>query len=181
MNYFERTRLYLLIIIVLVIFNISAIVAIIYHLRTEHRIMRPEREDARDRGRHLADKIGFDKAQAIQFDTLRADFGRKNKIIMSAIQEKKLEMLTEFTSENPDTVKLYEITHEIGNLQANMRRLSIDHFMSVKKICTIEQKAKLIELFRNIMKMEEGPGYKRQFRHSNPMDKKPLIHEGLFY
>jgi Spy/CpxP family protein refolding chaperone len=181
MNYFERTRLYLFIIIILVIFNISAIVAIIYHLHSEHRQMRPDREDARDRGRHLADKIGFDKVQAVQFDTLRADFGRKAKIIMNSIQEKKLEMLNEFTSENPDTAKLYKITHEIGNLHADMRRLSIDHFMSIKKICTPDQKAKLLDLFRNIMKMEEGPGFNRQFRHGNPMDKKPFVPEGLFF
>jgi Heavy-metal resistance len=178
MNYFERTRLYLFIIIVLVIFNITAIVAIVYHLRSEHRQMRPDREDNRDRGRHLADKIGFDKVQAVQFDTLRADFGRKAKVIMNSIQEKKLEMLNEFTSETPDTAKLYQLTREIGNLHAAMRRLSIDHFLAIKKISTAEQKAKLLGLFRNLMNMEEGP---RQFRHGNPPDKKPYVPEGLFY
>jgi Spy/CpxP family protein refolding chaperone len=179
MNYFERTRLYLFIIIILVIFNISAIVAIIYHIHREHRQMRPDREEGRDKGRHLADKIGFDKAQTVQFDTLRADFGRKAKTIMSTIQEKKLEMLNEFTTENPDTARLYKITHEIGNLHADMRRLSIDHFMSVKKICTPEQKVKLLDLFRNMMKMEEGPGFNH--RHGNPMDKKPFVPEGIFF
>lgn len=182
MNYFERTRVYLFIIIILVIFNISAIVAIIYHIRSEHREMRPGREEGHDRGRHLAEKIGFDKAQAVQFDTLRADFGRKAKAILGTIQEKKLEIINEFTSENPDTAKLYKITHEIGNLHTNMRRLSIDHFMNVKKMCTPEQKTKLLELFRNMMKMEEGaPGFNRQFRHSNPMDKKPFVPEGLLF
>jgi Spy/CpxP family protein refolding chaperone len=179
MNYFEKTKLYLFLIIILVILNISTIVAIVYHLRGEHHQMRPDREDNRDRGRHLADKIGFDKAQTVQFDTLRADFGRKAKAIMSAIQEKKLEMLNEFTSENPDTTKLYKITREIGNLHAEMRHLSIDHFMSIKKICTPDQKAKLLDLFRNMMKMEEGPGFSR--RHGNPMDKKPFVPEGLFF
>jgi hypothetical protein len=177
MNYFERTRLYLFIIIILVIFNISAIVAIIYHLRSDHHQMRPERGESVDRGRHLADKIGFDKAQAVQFDTLRADFGRKAKTIMTSIGEKKLEMLNEFTSENPDTTRLYKLTRDIGNLHAEMRRLSIDHFMNVKKICSPEQKVKLLDLFRNMMKMEEGPGFNR--RHGNPMEKKPFIPEGL--
>jgi Spy/CpxP family protein refolding chaperone len=181
MNYFERTRIYLFIIIILVIFNISAIVAIIYHLRSEHRQMRPDREEGHDRGRHLADKIGFDKAQAVQFDTLRADFGRKAKAIMNTIQEKKLEIINEFTSESPDTAKLYQLTRDIGNLHTDMRRLSIDHFMNVKKLCTPGQKTKLLDLFKNMMKMEEGAGFNRQFRHGNPMDKKPFIPEGIFF
>ena len=180
MNYFERTRLYLFIIIILAIFNISTIVAIIYHLRVEHRSMRNEnREENKDRGRHLADKIGFDKAQAIQFDTLRADFGRKAKIIMSSIQEKKLEMMNEFTIETPDTAKLYKLTIDIGNLHAQMRRLSIDHFMRVKKICSPEQKTKFLDLFRNMMKMEEGPGFNH--RHGNPMDKKPFVSQDFLF
>lgn len=182
MNYFERTRLYLFVIIILVIFNIATIVAIIYHLRAEHRGMRPDREESRDRGKHLADKIGFDKIQAVQFDTLRAEFGRKAKAIMGNIQEKKLEILSEFTSENPDTTKLYQITREIGNLHGEMRRLSIDHFMSVKKICNPEQKTKLLDLFRDMMKMEGGhPGFDRQLRHGGPMNRKPLTSEVLFY
>jgi Spy/CpxP family protein refolding chaperone len=98
---------------------------------------------------------------------------------MSSIQDKKLEMMNEFTSESPDTAKLYKLTMDIGNLHAKMRRLSIDHFMSVKKICTPEQKTKLLELFRNMMKMEEGPGFNR--RHGNAMDKKPFIPEGFLY
>jgi Spy/CpxP family protein refolding chaperone len=181
MNYFEKTRIYIFIIIILVIFNISAITAIIYHFRSEHRKMRPDKEEAHDRGRHLADKIGFDKAQAVQFDSLRADFGRKAKTIMNTIQEKKLEIMNEFTSENPDTAKLYQITKEIGNLHTDMRRLSISHFMNVKKLCTPEQKVKLLDLFRNMMKMEEGPGFNHQFKHGNPMDKKPFVQEELLF
>jgi len=177
MNYFEKTRLYLFIIVVLAIFNISAIVAIIYHLRTEHRFNRTENRE--DRGKHLSDKIGFDKAQAVEFDTLRADFGRKTKAIMTSITDKKMEMMNEFTSETPDTSKLYKLTNEIGNLHAQMRRLSIDHFMSVKKICNPEQKTKLLDMFRNMMKMEEGPGFNR--RHGGSMDQKPFVPEGMSF
>jgi len=140
--------------------------------------MRPDRETGHDRGQHLANQIGFDKAQTILFDTLRADFGRKAKLIMNTIQDKKSEMMNEFTSENPDTTKLYRLTSELGNLHADMRRLSIDHFMAIKKICTSEQKAKLLNIFRNMMNMDEGP---RQYRHGNPMDKKPFVSEGLFF
>lgn len=180
MNYFERTRLYLFIIIILAILNVSAIVAIIYHLRSEHRLARTEnREDARDRGKHLSDKIGFDKVQAVQFDTLRADFGRKTKAIMTSIQDKKLEMLNEFTSDNPDTTKLYRLTVEIGSLHVQMRRLSIEHFMDVKKICTPEQKTRFLDLFRNMMKMEEGPGFNH--RRGSNMDKKPYVPEANLY
>ena len=97
---------------------------------------------------------------------------------MNSIQEKKSEMMNEYTSENPDTTKLYKLTSEIGYLHADMRRLSIDHFMAIKKICTTEQKAKLLNMFRNMMNMEEGP---RQYRHGNPMDKKPFVsNEFLF-
>ena len=178
MNYFEKNRLYLFIIIILVIFNISAIAAIIYHFRSE-RHPRGMHEGEYKRGFHLADSIGFSKAQAVQFDSMRAQFGRNNREIMGNIESLKHDMMAEISSDNPDTAKLRHIAIEIGTLHTQQKLITIDHFAQLKKLCTPEQAQKLNAIFHKMFKLQEGMPSRggKQLRHGEGWDNRPFVQE----
>ncbi len=181
MNYFEKNRIYIFIIIILLIFNISAITAIIFHIRAErHPAMERRTEEGR-RGFHLTDSLGFNQEQKVAFDTLRAQFGRNTRTIMKKIEEQKHEMMFELTSDHPDTARLASIAREMGTLHVQQKLLTIDHFTRIRQLCTPDQLLKFNALFRKILLFEQNgqPRGGKQAHHGESWDNRPYFSDEM--
>jgi uncharacterized coiled-coil DUF342 family protein len=77
-------------------------------------------------------------------------------------------MVEEMSKPEPVQQRLDEITNEIGELHTRLKKVTIDYYMGMKTVCNAEQKEKLNEIFRSMLKQNENVklpgGYGRKGR-----------------
>ena len=100
----------------------------------------------------IKDELNFDENQFSKFLDLRKKNKEKQHNIVRKLSQKRKEMMTELSTENPDTIKLQQIARQIGNLHEELKKGTIEHFIQVKAICKPSQKEKFKELIRKMEK-----------------------------
>jgi Spy/CpxP family protein refolding chaperone len=185
MNYFEKNKIYLYIIILLSAFVLSVGAALLYHTYNERHWSKVRRGMERPVNSHrmMANQLGLNTEQWKQFHKLRADYFEQTKNLISAIESKKAALLTELALNTPDTIKLDAITDSIGILHHDLMKATAGHFLLLKKICTPEQQVKMQELFKHMLQ-NQGQGRSYNNRHGSAgkeEDRRPYTEEGYGY
>ena len=146
-----------LIIIILAITNITTVATIFFHSNREKKIneMPPfERKnfDREKAGEFLKKELNLNEKQAKEFRYYGEIHHAKTEKIFSGIDSMRIQYSDELGKENPDTLKLKEITDKMGSLHAEMKYISCKHYLQTKEICTQEQKIKLHKIFNEKIK-----------------------------
>jgi len=94
--------------------------------------------------------------------------------ITHQLERLRAEMVEEMGKPEADRQRLDEITKEIGELHTRLKNVTIDYYMGMKTASDEEQKEKLNEIFKSMLKQNEdvklpgGYGRKgRGFRNNN--------------
>ncbi len=151
--------------IALLLINIAAITTIVIHIRNDHSV---EDQNQFTFAKVLDTELGFSSTQRNVYDELKMTFNNESGAIIKKMQEKRAEMVTQLNDENADTLSLYQLANDIGDLHRQLKVVSINHLLEVKKMCTPGQKEKLTALFNNILKCEgsfKGQGQGYRWRH----------------
>ena len=100
---------------------------------------RPPQEGKRGskQGRVLIEELKFDAQQQALFMPLRAQHHQAHDSLLQLIAAERQVLYSQKHAAN-DT-----IVHKIGLLQAEIERITYDHFKEVRKICTPEQQGQL--------------------------------------
>jgi len=74
------------------------------------------------------------------------------------------ELINELGSQIPDSMKLDNLAEEIGKKHVELKRLTTTFYLSMKKICTQEQQAKLHLIFQSMLNNESQVNLPQQGR-----------------
>lgn len=152
MDVFKQNRNLLIVIVVLIILNLTTL-TLLWIGRPAHNIgERPgiPGENQSHIQKVLKEELNFTEAQAEQYIALRESHQKKIAQLVEAIKKIKKEMFDKVLLENSA-----DISDSLLNLslekQAQLERITFNHFQDLKKICNKDQQKKLIKLMHNIL------------------------------
>jgi hypothetical protein len=155
MSYFKQNKTILWILLAVIMFNIAAIATIYY--KTNYQACKKSCKEERVCFQsYLKKELNLTPVQAEKFD---AEKDRYHDTVLSVhrlMMAKREFINAEMTKANADTSILYKASDEIGVLYAKTRKLYINHYFELSKICTDEQKKKLASIIGNVFCCEGG-------------------------
>jgi Spy/CpxP family protein refolding chaperone len=175
MSIYTRNRLLGFIIILLIALNISTIVTVRYRMKKHIESYDADVEHYQDqRGKHFREELNLDKEQFEKFKQYRKQYYPIVYNLQSKMHEKRLMLLEELSKENTDTVKLNEISREIGRMHTEMKIATNKYFINLKSVCTREQQLKLFKFYKAILAPGHGvnraPFGKGKHKYKNSKD-----------
>ncbi|NHB67255.1 Spy/CpxP family protein refolding chaperone [Perlabentimonas gracilis] len=153
MNIFTKNRMLVGAVILLVALNIATIGTI--------ALKQPKPQDSSARegfsrqrpnlGRSISTELGLTPEQETVFEELRRSYFEENLEIRRAIQAHHRMIMQELDAENPNRVKLDSLAAEIGHLHEQQQLATIEHFVTLREVCSPEQYQNLQKIFRRAM------------------------------
>jgi len=157
MKKMNKTAIYIAIIIFLLVTNVATIITIVATTRPEEENSdnRPVIEMPRDRRiGFFHNQIGISDDQRPAFLEYNRRFSEKAGQINYRMVEMRHRMVEEMASENPDTVLLKKIASDFGDLQEEMKILTMEYYFNLKSVSDDSQKKRLHFLFRDMLDPE---------------------------
>jgi hypothetical protein len=137
------------IIILLAVLNMATIATILYNNQKKetHTCVMRDSEYMPLNGRCFRKIVGFDKEQMDVFRAYNKAFIAEANMIISEINIRKEIMFEELHTTNPDTLKLKNISVEIGELHAALKNITVKFYLAMKTISDDTQKKNLEKVF----------------------------------
>ena len=168
-------RIFIWIIAILLATNLSMGISFLYHKQQDKQIMEQMEEatievPAQRRTRFFREQLNLRRDQMDTFRNLNRTFNRTAWDITHQLEFLRIEMVSELGKDNPSQKKLDSISKEIGKLHTQLKKETIDYYMSMKEECDETQQKKLNEIFMSMLKKNEDvklPEYGRNLRNNN--------------
>lgn len=171
----NRSRLILLIVIILTIVNLAAVITVVISIRKsravdfDNPISIEKNGDSMANGRgpaFLIEELGFNEHQQKDFMESRIKFRANARPLFMEIRQLNAAIMEETLKDKPDTIKLGALSLEIGGLQARAKQFTVRHLLEVKSIATPDQQDKLEAFYRELLSRDSGPmGKGMQHQH----------------
>jgi len=161
MNFLQQKRVLLWIIAVLLVFNISAGITILYH------VMGGKSAPAEDiQIDYLQKELNLNSDQARGLGRIRAQFSHLSQPVTDKIIGLRSELVDEMGKNKPDTLRIRELAYKLGELQGNLTYQIATHYIGIREICTPEQALKLNSSYQYLFGLENQPQkHGRGFRY----------------
>jgi hypothetical protein len=163
-DFFNRNRYLLLAIVLLVILNVGTLFMLFFGRPGERQ---RGRGNVQDRGQTriaqlLKDELGFDREQIEQYLVLKKRHQERMRVLDSTMRAAKNRMFDDVLRDDPAPVLSDSLLVLTQRTQDEIERLTFQHLLDVKKLCTPEQRKKLHaiihEMFRGKPRGDEpGP------------------------
>lgn len=151
-----KSKLYLLIIGILLITNFTML---FFFLGDKHD--GPKGPSHPDRNKVMRDflqnEIDFTGQQLQQYDTLSQQHKEKMKAEFDSLKGNKEEQFKELGSKGFSDSAIAEIVNHSAEQQKIMEQKMMNHFTTIRKICTAEQQPKFDSLFYKIWSKKKKP------------------------
>ncbi|MBC8146402.1 MAG: hypothetical protein H8E98_00280 [Bacteroidetes bacterium] len=175
MSYFTKKNIFLWAFIVLLVFNISAILTFYAHHQKMGRYRSDDTNENRPNPRcFIKEELNLTGDQLSQFDIMKKAHHKDSKKTRDIIFEKHNILYDEITKENPDSLIVKTMLEDIGKLHIELYSNNIKHYGDLKMICRGEQIEKLNEFYKDIMFKNrkhhqkcDAPGQLKRRYHKN--------------
>ncbi|HDZ40673.1 MAG TPA: hypothetical protein ENH59_03200 [Bacteroidetes bacterium] len=150
----NKTAIYIIIIIFLLVTNLATIFTIVSLNRKEKEgvYQRPVIEMPRDnRVGYFHNQLGIGDEQLPAFRDYNRQFNMEAGELTVKMRELRHQMVDEMASEKPDTALLNEIASEFGRLHEEMKKLTMQYYFNLKSISDDQQKERLHFMFRDML------------------------------
>lgn len=174
----KRTKILLIVIVILTIINLAAVATIFLKLQQHHAdpfafhppvALDDDSLQKMPGPAFMMDEIGFDQAQRAAFRNSRMNFRQDAEPLFREIRELNAELIDEIAKEDADSGRLTSISNQIGSLHARVKLLTVRHLQEVKLIATPEQQKLLRDFYRELISREGNPmeksGMQYRYRH----------------
>jgi len=156
MNATNKYRILIWIIVILVATNLSTIGSFYYHRMTEAKTPETKQADqnaipGEQRTRFFRDQLNLNTEQIDQFREINRTFNRTARNIETNLAQLREDMIRELGTQNPDSTQLSQMATEVGNNHRELKQVTTTFYLDMKKICTVEQQAKLHEIFQSML------------------------------
>ena len=146
-----KSKLYLLIIGILLITNI-AMVFFFLDKKEDSKKGRGNNDKSAMMKEFLQKEIGFDAGQIQLYDTLSKRHKEKMKTDFDALKKNKEEQFKELGAKGFSDSVIAEMVNRSAENQKMMEEKMLNHFAAIRKICTTAQQPKFDSLFYKIWK-----------------------------
>lgn len=136
MSYFDNRKIVRALAILLLL-NLAAISTMLY-LFYSHPSATPPDAECKHRNK-IEEIVGFDEQQSLAFNQLRKQHRENSKEIRRKISRLAVQIKFEITSTNPDSLRIEQLSEEMGELHARMQAMLAWHLIDVRAICKAEQ------------------------------------------
>ena len=148
------------VIVILVATNLSMGITFLFHKQQDLKATKQVQEIAievptEQRTRFFREQLNLTTDQVDQFRELNRNFNHTAREISLQLESLRAGMVDEMGKPEADKQRLDEITKEIGELHTQLKNVTIDYYMGMKTACNEEQKEKLNEIFRSMLKQNE--------------------------
>jgi len=148
----------------LIVVNLAALATYFFFPRPPQVVACSEYSSAP--GCMLHAELDLTGEQAALVDEINTEYRSESAPIAEKIKEVRTSVLDELSSELPDTVKLNGYSVELSQLQGQLHRQNIHHYLELKKVCTPDQAMRLSTLYRELYGCPmHGPGEAGKHRH----------------
>lgn len=159
---FQRNKL-TWILSLLLIFNIAADITIIYHF-----IQDKKTNDTAIETDFLQNKLEMNNEQQNGYGRIRTRFNDVSQPMVGQIRKLKSELVNEMQNDVPDTIRIRQLTHELGLIQGELLHQIAVKYVDVKGLCSPEQIIRLNDSYSFLLGNEseagqQGKGYR--YRH----------------
>ena len=157
MNYFNKKNIVILSIAILLIVNIATIGTVIY-LTYKRPPITELPPPIQKRSLNEAKKgLDLNQEQKDAFVLSQNSYREKTKEVFTQLHKARVSMMDEFSKPEPDSMVLYDLAKQSGLIHEELKRLTINHLLELKSVCTEDQFKYLERMFRGRI-MDEGPG-----------------------
>ena len=154
------------VIILLVVLNLTTIGTILLRNRESKSdniaIVLDENRQNPLTGRYFRQTLGFDDAQMNQFREAHRSFQYAANDLIFEMDSMKNEMFAELNSPSPDTVRLNNLSEQVGNHHAELKKITNAFYLQLKTVCDSTQCEQLQQAFLPLFRdgtMNRGRGY----------------------
>jgi hypothetical protein len=170
MNYFKQNKTTLWILVAVILFNIAAITTIYFKMHVANSEKQCNHEEKGCFQSYLKKELNLTPAQAVKFDTEKERYHDTVMAVHKLMLTKRDYIAHEMTRINADTALLFKTSDELGVLYSTTRKLYINHYFELSKLCNDEQKKKLASIIGNVFCCEDrndimGPDKKHKRQH----------------
>ena len=168
MNYFDKPKIYLFIIIALLVLNFGTLSFMWLHKPPHpgpefmHDGMPHEREG--NPGEFLIHELNLNESQKTEFKKLRDEHQTTMKQTLDDLKKNKDDLFKMLSSPVMDSSKLNQLTDNIAKGEKQIDLATFNHFQKVRALCDDNQKKKFDEIIGDVLKMMAPPGPE----HDNP-------------
>ncbi len=156
MDYFNKNKILIWIIIILLAINVSTVATIAYHFYNHdnngiERMLHKRRQiriPNKRFGRFMHRELNLSKSQNEKIQKFRGNFQHNAMRITKEMQEKRNEIFEELSKNVPDTMKLYRNAEDIGNLHKQLKYQTIKHYLNMKSVCNKQQQQTLLKMYK---------------------------------
>lgn len=158
MERFPKIKFIVLTIVIITLINVIALAIILRYTFNEHKSdgIKDKKEIVHRGFDYLKEQLKLTPEQEILFKNERDSFFASANLYFDQLEAKRLEVIKELSVPNPDTVALYKISDEMGQIHASLKRQVIDHILRLRKYCNPEQLVKLDSMY-NVMIRTDSP------------------------
>jgi len=168
MRSLDSKKVFIAVIVILTLINMGFVMSVILMQRqSKASIDGLPTKIVESPGHFMMNEVGFSEEQLKVFQTSRQEFRNKMEPLHMELRDLKHQLVTEATSQHPDTSICNMLSEKIGMVHAELNRETSMHLMKVRNIATPEQSLKLKEFYIHMFNAgpEEGQGRGRQYRH----------------
>jgi len=146
----------------LILLNMSTIASILYHNyqeKTDNEVLVFDvGSENRLNGRYFRQVLDFNDEQMAAFRVANRSFQPKANMIIFSIDSLKNNIFNELKKESPDTILLGQLSENIGQQHADLKKATNQFYLKIKSVCTAEQKEQLNEVFSPLFKNKYAGG-----------------------
>ncbi len=159
---------------VLLVLNISTLATIGFHTIQDTKISKSEESISSGKtsensekmsGRYFKDNLMLSSEQMNEFFKINQRFRNEAFSIQVKLSDIRKNMLEEMSAEKTDTLKLNNLSAELGSFHARLKIISYQYYLDIKELCTTEQKVKLKAIFKIFFETETPIGNQGQGRN----------------
>lgn len=155
------------VIAILLATNLSMAITFLYHQQQDKKAtLQTEKSTievpAEQRTRFFREQLNLNQEQVTQFRELNRNYNRTARDITFQLEKLRAEMVEEMGKTEPNKEQLDEITKTIGELHTQLKKVTIGYYLGMKEACNEEQKVKLNEIFKAMLKQNEDVKLPRQ-------------------
>ena len=162
------------VIIILVATHLSMGISFQYYKHREKKSDAEIQETAievpsQQRTRFFREQLNLSPDQLEIFRELNRNFNRTAWQINHRLERLRIDMVNEMGKEKPDEERLKQVSQNIGELHTELKDETIKYYLSMKEVCSEEQKVRLYKIFLSILNSNEDvklPQRGRRFRHN---------------
>ena len=148
------------VIVILVATNLSMGITFLFHKQQDWKAAKQAQETAievptEQRTKFFREQLNLTPEQVNQFRELNRNYNRSARDITMQLDDLRAEMVDEMANTEPNQQLLDTITMNIGALHTQLKKNTIDYYMGMKAVCDDNQKIKLNEIFKSMLKQNE--------------------------